>query len=250
LDSVSHPRCTDKWTEKNFGAKRSHQKGIGRVTETVNVPDLAGLCAAFGALGARVGPRTGRDKRTQDDTEWFVVRRFLKVAVREGILKAPISVQKQNPPLPDFGLQFGKAIANLEITEATDPTDQKEMTAFERSGNSMMLLGAFGGRFSDGASQPGRTWAADVIEAINRKRGKAIFGRSDVGRHLVIYPNSNASALVNDAEDEQAAFGFLAELIETNLSGYVEATNGCLVHVLGKELVGFDVLGRAHIVRR
>jgi hypothetical protein len=77
------------------------------------------------------------------------------------------------------------------------------MTAFERSGKSMMLLGEFGGRFSDGASQPGRTWAA-----------------------------------------------FLGELMETSLSEYLEATNGCLVHVVGKELVGFDILGRAHLARR
>jgi hypothetical protein len=220
------------------------------MTETVNVPDLVGLCAAFGPLGSRVGPRTGGDKRTPDETEWFVVRRFLKVALKEGILNAPISIQKQNPPLPDFGLQFGGAIAHLEITEATDPADQREMTAFERSGKSMMLLGEFGGRFSDGASQPGRTWAADVIDAINRKRGKAIFEKSDAGRHLVIYPNSNASALVNDAEDERAAFGYLGELIETNLSEYLVATNGCLVHVVGKELVGFDILGRVHLVLR
>ena len=66
----------------------------------------------------------------------------------------------------------------------------------------------------------------------------------------MIYPNSNASSLVNDAEDEQAAFGFLEELIEVNLSGFVEATNGCLVHVLGKELVGFDVLGAARLALR
>jgi hypothetical protein len=220
------------------------------MTETVNVPDLDGLCAAFGPLGSRVGPRAGRDKRTQDETEWFVVRRFLKVALREGIVKAPISIQKQSPPLPDFGVQVGDAIAHLEITEATDPADQREMTAFERSGKSMMLLGEFGGRFSDGASQPGRAWASDVIDAINRKRGKHIFKKSDVLRHLVIYPNSNASSLVNDVEDEEAAFGFLGELIEASLSGLTDAANGCLVHVFGRELVGFDVLGAARLAPR
>jgi hypothetical protein len=66
----------------------------------------------------------------------------------------------------------------------------------------------------------------------------------------VIYPNSHALSLVNDAEDEQTAFGFLEELIEANLSSYVEATNGCLVHVLGKELVGFDVLGGTRLALR
>lgn len=218
--------------------------------EIVNISDLAGFCAAFGSLGSRVGSRSGEDKRTQDEKEWFVVRRFLKVALREGILKAPISIKQQTPPLPDFGLEMGNAAGHLEVTEATDPADQKEMTAFERSGNSMMFLGGYGGRFSDGVSQPGRPWASDVIDAINRKRGKAIFEKPEIGRHLVIYPNSNASSLVNDAEDELTAFGFLGELIEANLSDYIELTNGCLVHVLGKELVGFDVLGTASLVRR
>jgi hypothetical protein len=66
----------------------------------------------------------------------------------------------------------------------------------------------------------------------------------------VIYPNSNASQLLNDAKDEQAAFGFLAELIEMDFDSYIQTANGCLVHVLGKELVGFDVLGAAHLARR
>ncbi len=113
-----------------------------------------------------------------------------------------------------------------------------------------MLLGEFGGRFSDGASQPGRAWASDVTDAINRKRGKAIFVKSSIGRHLVIYPNSNASALLNDVEDEHEAFGILGELIEMDLDGYIQTANGCLVHVLGKALVGFDVLGKAHLARR
>ena len=107
-----------------------------------------------------------------------------------------------------------------------------------------------GGRFADGASQPGLAWAADILDAVNRKKGKAIYTRSGVDRHLVIYPNSNASSLVNDLDDERAAFGFLGELIEANLSGLIDATNGCLVHVLGKELVGFDVLGAARLAPR
>jgi hypothetical protein len=218
--------------------------------DIVNVPDFAGFCAAFGALGSSVGPRTGVDKRTQDEKEWFVVRRFLKIALRDGFLKAPISIQKQNPPLPDFGLQIGDAIAHLEITEATDPADQREMTVFEQSGNSSMLLGTFGGRFSDGASQPGRAWASDVMDAIDRKSGKAIFERSDKGRHLVIYPNSNASMLLFDADDERDAFGFLGELIATRFNGTATKANGCLVHVLGKKMVGFDVLGEVRLALR
>ena len=220
------------------------------MAETVTVPDLAGFCAAFGAIGSKVGPRTGGAKRTQDEKEWFVVRRFLKVALKEGIVTAPFSVQKQNPPLPDFGLQFGDAVVHLEVTEATHPDDQREMTVFEQSGTSAALLGTFGGRFAHGASQPGRAWASDVMDAIERKVGKAIFGKSDVERHLVIYPNSNASMLLFDADDERDAFGFLSELIATRCDDLTEKANGCLVHVLGKEVAGFDLLGEANLVPR
>src|SRR5450755_2804274 len=134
--------------------------------KTLKVPDIAGFCTAFGDLGLAVGPRTGPGRRTQDDEEWFVVRRFLKAASRAGMFVPPFSVQKRNPPDPDFALELGDgSVAFLEITEATDPTDQREMTALERSKMPAMLLGDFGGRFSRGASQPGRTWASDVLDA-------------------------------------------------------------------------------------
>ncbi len=222
------------------------------MNKTIKVPDIAGFCTAFGAVGLKVGVRTGAEKRTQDDKEWFVVRRFLKAGLRAGIFEAPISVQKRNPPEPDFALDLddGDTVAFLEITEATDQTDQKEMTAFEHSKKTAMLVGDFGGRFSGGASQPGRAWALDVLDAIRRKVGKAIFLRSETNRHLVIYPNSNASSLLFDDEDERVAFGFLREAIEIKRDTYVQAANGCLVHILGKEYVCFDLLGRVELVRR
>jgi hypothetical protein len=113
-----------------------------------------------------------------------------------------------------------------------------------------MLLGDFGGRFSGGASQPGRAWASDVLDAIKRKGGKAIFSRPDAHRHLIIYPNSNASSLLFDDEDEHVAFGYLNEAIEINRDTYARAAKGCLVHVLGKEHVCFDLLGEVKVVRR
>jgi hypothetical protein len=165
---------------------------------------------------------------------------------------APVLVEKRNPPEPDFALKFGgrDTVTYLEITEATDPTDQMEMTAFERSKEKVMLLGDFGGRFSDGASQPGRAWASDVLDAIKRKDGKAIFLRSDTHRHLIIYPNSNASSLLSDDEDERAAFGYLKEEIWINRDTYIQAAKGCLVHVLATEYVCFDLLGKTKLVRR
>jgi hypothetical protein len=74
----------------------------------------------------------------------------------------------------------------LEVTEATDEADQKGMTAFERSRKSAALLGEFGGRFADGASRPGFAWAADIVDAIRRKDGKAIFQDLPTRRHLLV----------------------------------------------------------------
>ena len=75
--------------------------------KTINVPDLARFCSAFGTIGLRGGRRTGRDKLTQDDEEWFVVRRFLKEGLRSSIFVTPFKLRKGIPPAePDFVLEF------------------------------------------------------------------------------------------------------------------------------------------------
>jgi hypothetical protein len=149
---------------------------------------------AFGSIGLTVGSRIGVHKRTKDDMEWYVVRRFLRETISTGIFEFPIYVRKGCPPDPDFvvvGADAKEPIALIEITEATVKSDQKEMTEIELSGQPT-LLGTFGGRFSEGAANPKWAWATDVIDAIERKRGKVIFARSSVVRHLITYPNSNA----------------------------------------------------------
>lgn len=229
-------------------------KDSNTLNTTIRIPGVASFCTAFDRVGLNVGPRTGSHKRTQEDKEWFVVRHFLKAALRERIFLTPLLVQKCNPPEPDFALMSGDGnlLAYVEITEATQPADQREMTEFERSKKSAMLLGDFGGRFSRGAGQPRKAWASDILDAIKRKRDKTIFRRSDAERHLVIYPNSNASKLLNDDNDndELGAFGYLRETITMDRDTYVSAANGCLVHVLGKRVLGFDVLGNARSIRR
>jgi hypothetical protein len=222
------------------------------MNNTIKIPDLARFCSAFGAVGLRVGSRIGADKRTKDDKEWFVVRRFLKEGLLRRIVKPPVSVRKDNPPEPDFVLELGdeNIVAFLEITEASDPADQREMTKFEHSKKTAMLLGDFGGRFADGASQPGRAWVSDVLDALGRKSTKVICSPSETSRHLVIYPNSNASFLLSSDKDECVAFAFLREAIASRRDKYVGAANGCFVHVLGKERVCFDILGKSKLVRR
>jgi len=217
------------------------------VSVKISVPSLREFDSAFGEIGLMVGPRTGPNKRTKDDKEWYVVRRFLKEAALAKVFQCPLTIQKTYPPAPDFLLENANGAAQLEITEATDEADQIEMTKIELSNQSATLIGEFGGRFSEGASQPGRAWASDVIDAISRKEGKSIFQKASVGRHLIIYPNSNASSLLFDGDDEREAFAFLEAAVAKKRQDFIRATNGCLVHILGKEHIFLDVTGAVQI---
>lgn len=218
----------------------------------VEISQLAEFDAAFGIIGAKVGPRVGPDKRTQDSKEWFVLRHFMAHALHAGIFRLPMSLEKANPPKPDFVVKYGETdgVALIEITEATNPADQKEMTEFEKSNETIMHLGDFGGRFSGGASQPKFAWASDILGAVIRKQGKSIYSPLMGERHLIIYPNSNASALLFDEEDERDAFEFLESAVGEQRKSYTQLVNGCMVHILGKEHVCFDLLGTIQLIRR
>ena len=218
----------------------------------VDISQLVELDAAFGTLGAKVGPRVGPNKRSQDSKEWFILRRFIAHALRERMFGLPISIEKAKPPKPDFVVKYGETnrVAFIEITEATNPADQREMTEFEKSNERIMLLGDFGGRFSGGASQPKIAWTSDILDAVIRKQGKSIYSSLMGGRHLIIYPNSNASALVSDQEDEREAFEFLELVIAERRKKYTEAVNGCMVHILGKVYVCFDLFGTRQLITR
>jgi hypothetical protein len=217
-----------------------------KMVKNITIFRLSELDAAFGALGTNIGSRIGPDKRTQDSKESFVLRHFMAAALRAKLFDFPITTSKTAPPAPDFTAMHGdpgkKAL--IEITEATHPDDQREMTEFEKSGKNLMLLGDFGGRFADGASQPKFAWAADIMDAILRKQGKSICTSAAPDRHLVVYPNSNASQLLLDEVDEREAFAHLKQRLEAERTRSAEALNGCAIHVLGKVLVGLDLMGK------
>jgi hypothetical protein len=212
----------------------------------VEIVQLSEFEAAFGELGANVGPRTGANKRSQDAKEWFVLRRFMAAALKANVFDLPIMITKVQPPEPDFAATYGPAHkpALIEITEATHPDDQREMTEFEKSGEGLMLLGAFGGRFAGGASQPKLAWASDICDAICRKGDKSICSLPTPDRHLIVYPNSNASQLIFDEADEREAFAHLRQRLKMEATQYAKVLSGCQMHVLGKALVGFDLAGR------
>jgi hypothetical protein len=235
------------WLDTAPGQRRNADMAI-----RIRITDISTFDEVFGIVGQHVGPRTGSDKRTQDDKEWHVVRRFLKEALLANVFATPLTVWKEQPPMPDFGIEFGDAPkpAFIEITEATHPDDQREMTEFERSDKFAMLIGELGGRFAGGASEPGHAWASDIVDAIERKEGKPIYSMDAESRHLVIYPNSNASMLVFGEKDERRVFSILAHVIEPRRTEYAGIANGCAIHILGKHFVCFDLLGSGRLVAR
>jgi hypothetical protein len=201
------------------------------------------------AVGLPVGPRKGRSKEKK---EWYVLLNFLKSAVPAGIISLPVSVRNGVPPdEPDFIAHRGDlTVGWIEITEATDEADQKGMTAFENSGKLAALVGEFGGRFSDGAARPGLVWATDVVKSIKRKRGKAIYRSVPVPRHLLIYPNSNASFLLFDQDDERDAVDDLRAEVMKYDSALARLANACSIHILGAYLICFDLLGSMRLATR
>jgi hypothetical protein len=218
------------------------------VTIIVHAPSLDGFDAAFGLVGLKVGSRTGPKKRTSEQKEWYVVRRFLKEAISGQLFACPFVIRHGVPPEePDFVLKNEGNRTLIEITEATDEADQREMKCIEVSDQLAILNGELGGRFKGGAIGNAYevAWAEDVINAIERKVSKSIFKDTTAQRHLVIYPNSNASSC-----DEDVAGTILKEKVDARRQELVEMSNGCLVHVLGKQKLVFDILGSFIICKR
>ncbi len=217
------------------------------MTQIVEIRCLGDLDRAAQKVGLPVGPRTGRSKEKK---EWYVLLGFLKATVPFKMVELPIMVRNGAPPdEPDFVMTRGGSTVGLfEITEATDEADQEEMTLCERSTKRASMLGEFGGRFKGGAGNPGPAWANDVMHAIRRKNGKAIFRDSSAARHLLVYPNSNASSLLFDEDSEREAIEKLRGEIGKNATPLSHTVNGCLVHVLGKCFLCFDALGEMRVL--
>jgi hypothetical protein len=199
--------------------------------------------SAFRSAHAPAGARTRKN-----GTSCY----FLKATIPAGTFSLPMTVRNGIPPdEPDFVVCCDDAtVAWIEITEATDRSDQKGMTAFERSGKSAALVGEFGGRFADGAARPGLVWATDVVDSVKRKSGKAIYRSVHFPRHLLIYPNSNASFLLFDHDDEREAVDDLRAEVMKYDGVLTRLANGCAVHILGGYLICVDALGEMRLVTR
>ena len=168
------------------------------MTLSIEVGGPADLEHVFGILGRTVGPRTGPETRTHDRKEWWCLRRYIFTLSAAGQLEFPISITKGERP--DFRCEFGPRSVGIEVSEATDPQDQKGMTEFEQSGVSQALVGSFGGRFPRGAGNPQRAWQSDVLDAV-RSKSQVFKNYPDPLPEyvLLLYSNSNAASQIHDA---------------------------------------------------
>ena len=178
---------------------------------------------------------------------------LLEAAMASTLIQKPINFRQGNQPHePDFVALCGSKSTWFEITEAGHPADQREHTEFVRSQQETILLGEHRGRFADGVIDFARPWIGDILAAVELKTGdnKLICQASPVDRHLLIYPNSNNSTLLDGEAEERKAFVALRRALTLKHLTRVMTVNDCRVHVVGKHFVGFDVSGSVRVKRK
>ena len=164
----------------------------------IEIIELDDLALAFGQAGTNVGPRLGTNARTQEQKEWWCLRRYIFTLSAAGQIAFPISIVKDERP--DFRCEFGPRSIGIEVTEATDPTDQRELTIIDEQ-DAVVLQGTFGGRFANGAGgdAPERAWQDDILKAVASKVTKVPTWPAPMPEYsLLLYTNSNAGRLIHD----------------------------------------------------
>ncbi len=206
------------------------------------VASLVDLPEAFGELGIRVGPRKGASARTHDEKEWWCFRRYLFTLAGIGQVFFPISVRKSESP--DFRCEFGPRQIGVEVTEATDQRDQRELTRIAQQ-EKPVLLGSLGGRFPNGAGgdAPERAWRADILKAVAVKVKKLPSWPEPMPEYdLLLYTSSNAGSLISDWP---RAFGALGPTNNQLWRERLEGTTVTAVTVICNQLGrGFESSSR------
>jgi hypothetical protein len=183
--------------------------------------------------------------------EHYVLLAFLvEASMASNLIPTPIKLRQGNPPdEPDFVAECGSTPTWFEVTEASDTADRQENAKLLRSHQETIFIGEFGGRFADGIVDAVKPWIGDIVAAIERKTTKVVCRTSHIARHILIYPNSNASYWMDERE-ERRAFGNLRASLALKQEQLPITVNGCWVHVVGRHFVAFDILRRMQFRRK
>lgn len=151
----------------------------------LNIRSLASFSDDLGLLGAKVGPRTGPTKRTQDQMDEYCIRRFLIALKHAGRLICPAMLTRpEHGQGPDFILfQEGQESLGIEVTEATSQEWQKALTEDAHYVGEDVAV--------DDVPYDPDGFVAEIEAALSRKLSKAARYREATSRcDLLVYDNS------------------------------------------------------------
>jgi hypothetical protein len=177
--------------------------------------------ATLGDIAIDIPGRTGAERRSADDRDWWCFRRWLlTMSEQEQIPSYPCHLRRPpNGAGPDFVLRFpnlGNGDIGIEVTEATCPEDQIERTRSEYAPNGIYEMGQFGGRSYESGpdSMISNDYVQHILSALDRKLAKADnYFEACHFLDMLIYVNNNAAFYVQLAE----VVGVLATAIDTRV---------------------------------
>ncbi len=155
-----------------------------------NATSTDDLLEKWGEYGVEVPPRP---KRSKEQKEAWLVRRLFKYLASKNLLKFPLSITHSDAP--DFTVTEHGCTWLLEVTEATVPVDQREMSV---ALTGAQPIGHSGGRGNGGygGDAPENEVIADINNAIQRKATKPY---ASPQCSLLLYVNSNPGVVANQS---------------------------------------------------
>jgi hypothetical protein len=199
----------------------------------------------FQVLGVQVGPRHGPNRRTNEQKEWYCLRRYLLALAANGLLHYPVKIYKSESP--DFVVcDSVRGIFGVEVTTATEQDWERELSRSDAANGSNAA--AFVAIEKDGfvGDDPERNWSTAVIDAIERKLPKFTNGGLKVGLcDLLIYMNSRASVVAN----AKTAAAILLAAVALKARAWADCSRLGRIHVLTEDQLVYDLLGEPRIFK-
>jgi hypothetical protein len=182
------------------------------VRHRIEIPNRETALECLGDFGARVGPRIGPNKRTHDQKEDYSIRHMICGLLNSKALPIPTIIEMLEPDpegaWPDALLRWADgSISGMEITEATSPDYQQQLTLEERIADREPEKIVFFNAKSDGRASKPAFGIADCVSAAIELKGDA---RLTQGKYsgtpvcdLLIYENAE-DGLFLESRDRKA----------------------------------------------